>query len=156
MRGLVAAALILGVAASAEGRTVAGRRFGVGLVVGELEGISGYASLGGVVAVDLALGVIGWDSRRRAAHADVLLVFAEIGRGGDLSTPIHVGAGLFVIDHYDNAFVGLRVPFGLALVVRPARLQLFGEVALKQLLARAYETARDTEIEAALGLRFFF
>jgi hypothetical protein len=158
MRGrawLAVIAIALAVPA-AEAKPVAGRKLGVGLQYGQPTALNGYYSLGDAVAAELAIGWISPNVRELMVHADILWLFAELNRGGDVSAPFYLGGGAWVFEDHSDVFGGLRLPIGFAVHLHPARLQVFVDFALLVALFKPHETPRSTDTEAAIGIRFFF
>jgi hypothetical protein len=151
----IAATVLACATGAALAKPVGSRRVGAGVMVGQPTALTGYVSLSRTLAADLAVGWVSTGYHELIVHADLLWLFAEAG-GGSATVPFYVGAGFFVLDDYGDRFAGLRVPFGLAVHVPSARLQIFGEVSLQVSLYEGRDVPRTTDTEAAVGLRFFF
>lgn len=153
--GIALAAVVSLLSPEVAAKPVGERRLGVGVGFGEPTAVTGYYSLGRRFAVDAALGMQSFEAHHLAGHSDVLALF-----GGDSARhtagAFYVGLGLFFVRFYDDVFAGMRFPLGVAIFIPDARLQIFGEVSMQILVASPYETPRNEDFQAAVGIRFFF
>jgi hypothetical protein len=132
-----------------------GRSVGIGVMLPEPTGFTLEAYLSRNTALDFAIGWNTFDERHGYGHVDYLVLPFDLSRGGSLSVPFYLGIGAFLFDAGD-AFFGARVPFGLALNLRRAPLQFFGEVALRVLLIAPGDPPRRIDVDGAVGFRIFF
>src|SRR5262245_12715464 len=118
----VALAALLLAAAPAAAHPVDGRRFGLGLEIGQPSALTAYVSLSQVSAIDLAVGFPTFDARHDLyVHLDYLVLPVDLARGGSLSVPLYLGIGGWITHHhggYDispDMVYGARFPLGIAL-----------------------------------------
>ena len=140
--------LLMGVGAS---RSAHAGDFGLGLVLGEPSGISAQFGLSDSDKLNAALGLDTFDDGVLYVHVDYIRHLAVLLDGADVSLPVYVGLGGFLVER-GRIDLGARVPFGLQLDFKQAPLHLFLEVAFK---LRIIEDI-DTDLDAALGFRYFF
>ncbi|MBN1335307.1 MAG: hypothetical protein JXB39_05055 [Deltaproteobacteria bacterium] len=133
---------------------------GVGLILGEPTGIAlAWRSKGGGVALDAALAWSIPDDRFHV-HADWLLTLATYRdpAAPTFCIPFYTGIGPRVRVGWesdrraDAALLGVRVPFGLAIL--PDATPVDGFVEVVPVLTLYPETSLD--FDAALGARVFF
>lgn len=155
-RGLAAAALVLvaGGAARAEGGP-----FGAGIILGDPSGLSLKLFLDGRHALDAAVDYSFLDNALYV-HADYLLHFdAWVARGASRHLFIpYVGIGGKVGVHegdkhgHGEGGLGVRVPLGVAWMPQAVPIDVFLEVVPGLFLL----PATDPDLDASLGLRYFF
>jgi hypothetical protein len=166
--------VVAGASATANATEVGGSRtFGLGFQVGDPTALIGKVFLGGENALDFGLGFGGWGygrcrdrngrwnydcggyGRDLSLHADFL--WQENLVRQQVKLDWHLGGGARVIfwDTFDDTYVALigRMPIGLDLTFpRPSFLEVFFEVAPGLLVWPRL----DFELDAALGVRFYF
>jgi hypothetical protein len=149
----LACALVPTVAAA---RGPEGRSIGIGVCLPEPSGFTLEAYVTHNTAIDLA---VGWDTfsdRDAYGHFDYLVMPVDLARGGSVSVPIYLGLGAFLLEANSDLYFGARVPLGLAFNFRTAPLQIFGEVALRILIAAPHEPADRLDLDGDVGFRLFF
>ncbi|MCK6548224.1 hypothetical protein L6R52_20420 [Myxococcota bacterium] len=78
-------------------------------------------------------------------------LIGRVGRAGHLSPYVGIGGHLGVRED-DDAFLGLRIPLGLSLMISSVPLEVFAEIAPGMgVLPRTAAL-----IDGGLGLRFYF
>ena len=147
-------ALPMGVSTAHATEVGYGRRYGVGIILGDPTGVSGKAWLTSTNAIDIGLGGYGygyrggcfrdaagrpvcdrgWGQRTLSVHADYLWQ-SKIVAGAVAQLDWHLGAGaraLFLNDPcaFDCWEAGVRAPVGLDVTfTRPSFLEVFFELA---------------------------
>jgi hypothetical protein len=168
--GIVAVVLLASSAASAT-EVGYGRKFGLGLEIGDPTGLTGKLWVGPTNSLDFGLGLFGygWDDRcapngycygyggyRNGTFNVDYLWQSNIVRG-TAQLDWHIGAGGRVVwfggCNGDCLDVGARMPVGLDLMfANPSMLELFFEIAPALFLI----DGPAFRIEGALGARFYF
>lgn len=132
--------------------------FGLGFIIGEPTGLSLKYWLDDEHAVD---GAAAWSSSENDSfqlHADYLIHNYELLNADDLPVYYGLGARLKFKDHdgrgrnRNDAIFGIRIPLGVTYLFDDAPLDLFFE--LVPVLDIAPDV--DLDINAAIGLRFYF
>jgi hypothetical protein len=170
---LVAGVLLAGAMKTANATEVGyGRKFGLGIMLGDPTGIVAKLWLSSVNALDFGFGFghYGWGrcyrdelDRRRCGYRDYsfnvdYLWQSNIVRG-DFQLDWHVGLGgraYFLGEYADDrdrdVNLAVRAPIGLDLMFsRPSFLEVFFEIA-----PALYLLPPDFGIEGGLGVRFYF
>jgi hypothetical protein len=152
-----------------------GRRFGLGFQLGDPTAIIGKLFLGGGNAFDFGVGFDGygrgycWDEGRRrrcwdddygfdhmSLHADYLWQENIVRGTAQLDWHIGVGGRMWIWDdgpQDDDVWLGARMPVGLDLTFnRPSFLEVFFEIAPTLMIFPFV----DLDLEAAIGVRFYF
>jgi hypothetical protein len=153
---LVVLALAIAAAPAAHAYGPQGHSVGIGIILPEPSGFTLEAYLSRNTALDFA---IGWDTfsqRNGYGHLDYLVLPVDLARGGSVSVPLYLGLGIWLLEAGGDAFVGARVPLGLALNLRSAPLQFFGEVALRILIFAPGDPDHRLDADGAVGFRIFF
>jgi len=165
---------VAGASATANATEVGGsRNFGLGFQVGDPTALIGKVFVGSGNAIDFGVGFGGWGygrcrdrqgrwyydcggyGRDLSLHGDFL--WQENLVRSQVKLDWHIGGGARVIfwDTWDDTYVALlgRMPIGLDLTFnRPSFLEVFFEVGPGiQIWPRL-----DFDIDAALGVRFYF
>ena len=156
MRRACLAAVVLFSTTTAFARGPEGRTVGIGICLPEPSGFTLEAYVSHSTAIDF---VIGWDTfnnRNGYGHLDYLVMPVDLARGGSVSVPLYLGIGGWLIDAGGDLYFGARVPFGLALNFRSAPLQIFGELALKIILASPHDPGDRLDLDGDVGFRIFF
>ena len=133
-----------------------GLSIGIGVCVPEPSAFTIEAYITHNTAIDIA---VGWDTfsdRDAYGHLDYLVMPVDLGRGGSVSVPLYLGLGAFLLEAQSDLYFGARVPLGLALNFRSAPLQLYGEIALRILIAAPHEPADRLDLDGDVGFRLFF
>lgn len=132
--------------------------FGLGFIIGEPTGLSLKYWLDKEHAID---GAAAWSSSENDSfqlHADYLIHNYELLNADDLPVYYGLGARLKFKDHdgrgrnRNDAIFGIRIPLGVTYLFDDAPLDLFFE--LVPVLDIAPDV--DLDINAAIGLRFYF
>lgn len=132
--------------------------FGLGVIIGEPTGLSLKYWLDKEHAID---GAAAWSSSENDSfqlHADYLIHNYELLNADDLPVYYGLGARLKFKDHdgrgrnRNDAIFGIRIPLGVTYLFDDAPLDLFFE--LVPVLDIAPDV--DLDINAAIGLRFYF
>lgn len=131
-----------------------GGAFGIGAVAGEPIGLSAQVRLGAPrlgSAVNVAVGLQLLEDNDLYAHADYIVLLAELVRTPSVSLPLYAGGGLFFSDSAGSR-LGARLPLGLQLDLRRTRVHLFAEVALRISVVDDFGAG----VGGAGGVRYFF
>jgi hypothetical protein len=156
MRRIVLASAVLLWAGAATARGPEGKSFGIGVCVPEPSAFTLEIYLSRLTALDFA---IGWDTfsdKNGYGHLDYLVYPVDLARGGGVSVPLYLGLGFWLIDVSKDLYFGARIPFGLALNFHTAPLQIFGELAVKIVIAAPHDPADRVDLDGAVGFRLFF
>jgi len=149
-----------------------GGDFGLGIMLGSPSGLSGKYWLGrSTMALDFGVGVFhgGFnDDRGVTIHGDVLWHPALITSNATLDLPFYFGVGARFWDHNryrfnnrnerDHAHIGVRVPFGIALVFRQVPIDVFFELVPTLDFITGNDNRDDFGfyISGAIGVRYYF
>jgi hypothetical protein len=150
------------------------KKFGLGLELGEPDGLNGKVFVNPTGAIDFGLGYI-YDHYYYGdglhIYGDYLWHPAVLANTPSFALPFYVGVGLrFWSFHYcdgnnvcdyGGSAVGIRVPFGLAFDFKNAPLDIFIQAipVLDFLGGDYYMRYRDREhfgIDGSIGIRFWF
>ncbi|MBI2345664.1 MAG: DUF3996 domain-containing protein [Deltaproteobacteria bacterium] len=134
-----------------------GKRFGLGIVLGDPTGLTGKGYVSERLAVD---GIVSWSFIDEAVTliGDVTYDFFDLSMAGAaVGIPFYAGVGGKVAfdergKNADRTLVGIRVPVGLAFQWAQHPIELFIEVAPGIELA----PATTVDITGGLGARFYF
>ena len=128
-----------------------GSGFGIGIIIGEPTGLSGKYWLSGKSAID---GGLAWSYLNEGAfhiHADILAHSFNLVHVSKGKLPLYLGLGGRIKLAGDTR-VGARIPLGINYHFGSAPLDVFFEVVpVLDLIP-----ATDFDINAAIGMRFFF
>src|SRR5215813_13560184 len=155
MRHLLALVFLLA-PVSAGARGPEGLSIGIGVCVPEPSAFTLEAYVTHNTAIDVA---VGWDTfsdRNAYGHFDYLVMPVDIARGGSVSIPLYLGLGVFLEEAQSDLYFGARIPLGLAFNLHSAPLQLYGEIALRILIAAPHEPADRLDLDGDVGFRLFF
>jgi len=156
MRYKIATIGLLLAAASASARTE--QPFGLGVIVGEPTGLSLKYWLDDELAID---GAAAWSFSENDSfqlHGDYLIHNYELLGADELPCYYGLGARIKLKDsdgrgrNEDDTIFGIRFPLGITYLFDEAPLDLF--VELVPVLDLAPDA--DVDINAAIGLRFYF
>ena len=159
LRSLLTALGFLGFLVSASGARAGGpdgKVFGIGVCVPEPSAFTFEIYLSHATAVDFA---VGWDTfsdKNGYGHFDYLVYPLDLARSGTVAVPFYLGLGVWLREVHSDVDFGVRVPFGLAINFRNAPLQIFGELAVKILIASAYDPADRVDLDGDVGFRLYF
>lgn len=144
-----------------------GKDLGLGIVLGDPTGLTLKGWLGSDNAISGHL-AYDFDAEALGLYVDYHFVFDAFNiRSSTIDLPLYVGIGgkLFAWDdncdeernrgrcNDDSDFaLGVRIPVGLALLLKKAPLEFFAELAVG---LRVFPST-DGDIDAALGARFYF
>ncbi len=156
----------------------ANKTFGLGLMLGAPTGLSGKYFVGRSTALDFGLGTIyGYRDRRGLhLHADFLWHPVSLVSAHAFELPLYFGVGARLLDgdrcyqyrgggvcdyYYRNyTAVGVRGPLGIAFDFNNVPIDIFFEVVpVFDILVNydsRYDNALYFDIDAALGLRYYF
>lgn len=155
MRKLLPAALVFGIVLAARA-TPARADFGLGLFVGDPTGLDVKIGLGSRSALDIVLGFNTYrDGRSNYGHL-TYLVTPLIGHGDAVLVPLRFGIGAALYGTSDDLDFAVRAPFEIALRMRRAPLEFYGEIALALTLLDPGEDSLQTDVQGGLGLRLYF
>jgi hypothetical protein len=125
--------------------------FGIGIIIGEPTGLSGKYWLSEKSAVD---GGLAWSYLNEGAfhiHADILVHSYNLIHVSKGQLPLYLGLGARIKLASDTR-IGARIPLGINYHFGSAPLDVFFEVVpILELIP-----ATDFDINAAIGIRYFF
>jgi hypothetical protein len=152
--------LLLVVLVGAEGRARAGgpegKVFGIGVCLPEPAAFTFEAYVSHASAIDFSVGWDTFSNENGYGHFDYLVYPVDLARGGTVSLPFYLGLGVWLRDVHKDVDVGVRVPLGLAINFHDAPLQIFGELAVKVILASADDNVDRVDLDGDVGFRLFF
>jgi hypothetical protein len=155
MRKLLPATLVFGIVLAARA-TPARADFGLGLFLGDPTGLDVKIGLGSRSALDIVLGFNTYrDGRGNYGHL-TYLVTPLIGHGDAVLVPLRFGIGVALYGTSDDLDFAVRAPFEIALRMRHAPLEFYGEIALALTLFDPGEDSLQTDVQGGLGLRVYF
>lgn len=133
-----------------------GLSIGIGVCVPEPSAFTLEAYVTHNTAIDVAFGWDTFSDRDAYGHFDYLVMPVDIARDGSVSVPLYLGLGAFLLEAQGDVYFGARIPLGLAFNLRSAPLQLYGEIALRILIAAPHEPADRLDLDGDVGFRLFF
>jgi hypothetical protein len=153
MNRLIAIVLLITIAFCATALAKEGGPFGLGIIIGEPTGINGKFFLNRINAIE---GSAAWSlegANDFQLQGDYLFHNYDLIKVQTGELPVFFGVGGMVSfrENRDN-LVGIRFPVGLDYFFAGAPFDVFGEIVPILLVA----PSTDFEIEAALGVRFWF
>lgn len=155
MRKLLPATLVFGIVLAARA-TPARADFGLGLFLGDPTGLDVKIGLGSRSALDIVLGFNTYrDGRGNYGHL-TYLVTPLIGHGDAVLVPLRFGIGAALYGTSDDLDFAVRAPFEIALRMRRAPLEFYGEIAIALTLFDPGEDSLQTDVQGGLGLRLYF
>jgi hypothetical protein len=132
-----------------------GRRFGLGIILGEPSALTGKLFLDGTHALQLHLGYAFGRRDKLVLIVDYLFhingVIPPIERAGRLTPYVGIGGRIGIHDDND-AVLGARVPLGLSFMINNVPLEVFVELAIGIGLIPKTVAIFD----AGLGVRYYF
>lgn len=149
------------------------KKFGLGLELGEPDGLNGKVFVRPTGAIDFGLGYI-YDHYYYGdglhIYADYLWHPAVLTNTPSFALPFYIGVGLRLWDFsycvnnvcdYDGSAVGIRVPIGLSFDFKNAPIDIFMQVIpVLDFLSGDYYMRYDHRehfgIDGSLGIRFWF
>jgi hypothetical protein len=146
--------LLVGARARAGGPD--GKVFGIGVCLPEPSAFTIEVYLSHATAIDFA---VGWDTfsdKNGYGHFDYLVYPLDLARSGTVSVPFYLGLGAWLREVHNDLDFGVRVPLGLAINFHNAPLQIFGELAVKILIASAYDPEGRVDLDGDVGFRLYF
>jgi hypothetical protein len=142
----------------------ANKGFGLGLMIGVPNGLSGKLYLGTNTALDFGIGSYyrGRYDRSLNAHMDFLWHPFVLAKAEPFWVPLYFGIGGRLLDHgrdnrnfSDDTHLGVRVPLGIALDFNNVPLDIFFELAFVfDIITDAGHNYSD--FNSALGIRYYF
>lgn len=152
-------------AAVAHGGTEVGssRKFGLGVQLGGISGLTGkFYTAGRKNAIDFAVGggYYGdgpWGDAF-AAQVSYHWHLEQLAGGGGVTIPFRIGVGGYIASGYYNwagagdAYLGVRVPFGVDFDLETAPFQFYLEFAPGLLVIPGLYAG----VDAAIGARYYF
>jgi len=155
MRPLLALVFLLAPVA-AGGRGPEGLSIGIGVCVPEPSAFTLEVYVTHNTALDFAFGWDTFSDRDAYGHFNYLVMPVDLSRGGSVSVPLYLGLGAFLLEAQSDLYFGARIPLGLAFNFRSAPLQLYGEIALRILIASPHEPTDRLDLDGDVGFRLFF
>jgi hypothetical protein len=155
MRKLLVATFVFGFVLAARA-TPARADFGIGLFLGDPSGLDLKIGLTNRTGLDI---VLGFDSFRdgRADYGHLTyLVTPLVAHGDSVLVPIRLGIGAALYGGSGDFDFAVRAPFELALRLRDAPLEFYGELALEFTLFGPNQDALQAHLQGGLGFRVFF
>jgi hypothetical protein len=146
-------------------RFQANKTFGLGVMLGAPTGLSGKYFLSGSTALDFGVGTIDHYYANRSGlhlHADYLIHPVSLASTAPFELPLYLGLGVRLWDFNDTRYndrawaFGLRAPLGVAFDFNNVPLDLFFEVALVVDFYTYYRNDIGTDVNGAIGLRYYF
>ncbi|HTE49580.1 MAG TPA: hypothetical protein VK698_01820 [Kofleriaceae bacterium] len=143
----------------------ANKTFGFGLILGEPIGLTAKYYLGPSTALDFALGE--YDQFREdddlGVHVDFLWHPVELATADPFVVPLYIGLGARIIGDDDDGpgddddvDVGVRAPIGIALDFNRVPMDVFFELAIVIDLIDDDDDDDDADLDAAIGVRYYF
>jgi hypothetical protein len=154
LAALAALAAAAGVAAPAPARA----EVGIGVFVGEPLGLDLKLDLQRRSALDLVVGAASVrDGGRDLSYGHVTyLATLLVSRGQSVLVPVRVGIGAAVAGLVEgDATLAVRAPLELALRMRRAPVEIYGEITLKLVLVRERDAADFVDLDGGVGLRLY-
>jgi hypothetical protein len=155
MRKLLPATLVLGIVLAARA-TPARADFGLGLFLGDPTGLDVKIGLGNRSGLDLVLGFDTYRDGRGSYGHLTYLVTPLVAHGSSVLVPIRLGIGGAVYGTRNDLDFAVRAPFELALRLRSAPLEFYGEIALAFTLFDPGDNDLRIDLQGGLGFRVFF
>lgn len=155
MRKLLPATLVLGIVLAARA-TPARADFGIGLFLGDPTGLDVKIGLGNRSGLDLLLGFDTYRDGRGSYGHLTYLVTPLVAQGDAVLVPIRLGIGAALYGTRNDIDFAVRAPLELALRLRHAPLEFYGEIALAFTLFDPGDNDLRIDLQGGLGFRVFF
>jgi hypothetical protein len=154
MRKLLLTTLVCGLVSAAR-PAPARADVGLGVFLIDPTGVDLKIGLGDRSALDLLLGVNTIrDGRFNYGHV-TYLVTPMIAQGRSVLVPIRLGVGAALFGRSDDLRFAIRAPFEVALRLRTAPIEFYGELALAVVLFTPNDDLR-LDFQGGVGFRVYF
>ncbi len=151
----------------------ANKSFGLGVMLGSLNGLSGKLYLGADTALDFGIGSHDdfYDDGSLQVHADFLWHPVVLASPDSFELPLYLGVGFRYLDHdFSNDFnndrfddhehLGVRAPLGMMLDFNRVPIDVFFELSLVVDLVTFDDDDefdhRRTDLDGSVGMRYYF
>ncbi len=129
-------------------------RFGLGVVLGDPTGLSAQLRLNNTNAID---GALAWSATGLHIHSDYLWNNDNFFANRNQNLDLYYGIGGRLISLSSDAYknqtsIAVRAPIGINYKIRNTQVQIFAEMALNF----SFAPRSDTDLDAGIGLRFYF
>jgi len=155
MRKLLVTTFVFGIVLAARA-TPARADFGIGLFLGDPSGLDLKIGLTNRTGLDIVLGFNSFrDGRADYGHL-TYLVTPLVAHGDSVLVPIRLGIGAALYGGSGDLDFAVRVPLEIALRLRSAPLEFYGELAVAFTLFDPNEDVLQADLQGGLGFRVFF
>ena len=155
MRKLLIATFVFGIVLAARA-TPARADFGIGLFLGDPSGLDLKIGLTNRTGLDIVLGFNTFRGGRADYGHLTYLVTPLVAHGDSVLVPIRLGIGAALYGGGGDLDFAVRVPFEIALRLRSAPLEFYGELAVAFTLFDPNEEVLQADLQGGLGFRVFF
>jgi len=155
MRKLLVTTFVFGIVLAARA-TPARADFGIGLFLGDPSGLDLKIGLTNRTGLDIVLGFDTFrDGRANYGHL-TYLVTPLVAHGDSVLVPIRLGIGAALYGGSGDLDFAVRAPLEIALRLRNAPLEFYGELAVAFTLFDPNEDAFQADLQGGVGFRVFF
>jgi hypothetical protein len=129
--------------------------FGLGLFLGEPTGIDLKFGMGNRSALDIVLGYTTFDDARTGYGHVTYLVTPLVAQGNSVLVPLRLGVGAALYGPSGDIGFAIRGPLEIAIRMRTAPLEFYGEIALALELFGVHRDP-NLDVQGGLGFRVYF
>lgn len=155
MRKLLVTTVVFGIVLAAR-TTPASADFGIGIFLGDPSGLDLKIGLTNRTGLDLVLGFNTFRNGRADYGHLTYLVTPLVAHGDAVLVPIRLGIGAALYGGSNDLDFAVRAPLEIALRLRNAPLEFYGEIAVAFTLFDPNEDALQADLQGGLGFRVFF
>lgn len=155
MRKILVTTFVFGLVLAARA-TPARADFGIGLFLGDPSGLDLKIGLTNRTGLDIVLGFDTFRNGRADYGHLTYLVTPLVAHGDSVLVPIRLGIGAALYGGSGDLDVAVRAPLEIALRLRNAPLEFYGEIAVAFTLFDPNEAALQADLQGGLGFRVFF
>ena len=155
MRKLLVTIFVFGIVLAARA-TPARADFGIGLFLGDPSGLDLKIGLTNRTGLDIVLGFDTFrDGRADYGHL-TYLVTPLVAHGDSVLVPIRLGIGAALYGGGGDLDFAVRVPLEIALRLRNAPLEFYGEIAVAFTLFDPNDNNLQIDLQGGVGFRVYF
>jgi len=155
MRKLLVTTVVFGIVLAAR-TTPARADFGIGIFLGDPSGLDLKIGLTNRTGLDLVLGFNTFRNGRADYGHLTYLVTPLVAHGDAVLVPIRLGIGAALYGGSNDLDFAVRAPLEIALRLRNAPLEFYGEIAVAFTLFDPNEDSLQADLQGGLGFRVFF
>jgi hypothetical protein len=155
MRKLLLTTFVFGIVFAAQA-TPARADFGLGLFLGDPTGLDLKIGLDNRSSLDIVLGFDTFQDGRGSYGHVTYLVTPLVAQGSSVTVPLRLGIGGALYGTSNDIDFAVRAPFEVALRLRRAPLEFYGELALAFTLFDPHDDNLRIDVQGGVGFRVYF